>query len=503
MSYDVEGDSMSRWFEILIQKITPDTSKPIIVFDPQEYLQIAELQQQLKQEGYNLIFTEPGIMVRMKYECEVRGKPKTMLVISGEYDLVDDMKDSAFVVELKSKDLFRNFDENAIKGLNFSDLNKIDSIPLYKELSYDETVDFLNKIHQEDEINKAENLKQTADNMYVCIKERLKSIEDLYSDWFDIASDLGELGYCVYKLCDKEILAKYNELLESVNTSFQIFVSKKYDSLFSMSGLRYPVTIDKDQDYIAANTKGLKAVLIVIDGMNYWQWKILKHKLESYSLTIDEKTTLSWLPSITALARQSIFSGKKPNLSIDNRNEGELFKKYWIDNQQKLSYQILYKSIKTEQKIEIPSSDIMVAGFVINALDEMMHGTILGYEQLFINTELWIEKSDICTSIKKLRDEGYKVYISTDHGNIDAELNLRLTAGQKTLIHSRSKRFIQFDTEKQAELFIEENSNCNLGRKDNSVYFKDNHGFGAPGENLITHGGSHILELLIPIGVVQ
>lgn len=596
MSYDVEGDCMSRWFETIIQKVTPSTNKPIIVIDSQKYLEITEVQDRLIQEDYKVNFVEPGIQVRMKYELEVKGREKTILVIIGKYPLVDDMKESAFVVELKSKDIFRNFDENAINGLSFNALSIIDSLSIFNELSYEETIQFmlenlygidfqawkLNKSKERclailisvytnnekpnkaindylesigkpyfgsavkdfidkqkllefvnalksEEINfenpmlakEIANLKITGsiennieskqekdsqkliNELFEFLTERIKTIGDQYKDWFEIAPKLGELGYAIFELNNKEYFDKYNEILNTINNRFQLFVNNHYDSLFLMSGLRHPITIDKVQDYIAASTKNNKIAFIVIDGMNYWQWTLLKHYLENEKLNVEEKTTLSWLPSITAWARQSIFAGKKPDLTITNRTEGDLFKKYWIDKHQKQTYQVSYEAVKNNEKIKIPSSDVTVAGLVTNGLDELMHGNILGYEQLFINTKLWIEKSCICDAVKELRNAGYEVYISTDHGNIEAELNLKLTAGQKTVMLSKSKRFVQFDTEEQAISFIENNKEYQLGKKDKSVYFRDTNGFGSSGEKVITHGGSHILELLIPVGVIK
>ena len=52
---------------------------------------------------------------------------------------LDDMKESAFVVELKPKEIFRNFDENAISGLNYKQLCMLDKIQVFKELSFEET----------------------------------------------------------------------------------------------------------------------------------------------------------------------------------------------------------------------------------------------------------------------------------------------------------------------------------------------------------------------------
>ena len=600
MPYDGEGNSMSRWFETIIQKVTPSTNKPIIVIDSQKYLEITEIQDRLNQEDYKLIFVEPGLQVRMKYELEVRDRKKTILVITGKYALVDDMRASSFVVELKPKEVFRNFDENAISGLSFNALSTIDSLSIFTELSYEETVQFMlenlygidlqawkqnkskerclailisvytnsekpnkaindfletigkpyfgNKIKEfsdrqklleyinglkSDEINfenpmlskeianlkinlkitgtienniqskQNKDLQKLINDLFDFLSERIKSIGEQYKDWFEIAPKLGELGYAVFELNEKDNFVKYNELLNTINNRFQIFVNNHYESLFSMSGLRHPITIDKVQDYIAASTKNSKIAFIVIDGMNYCQWTLLKHCLESEKLSVDEKPTLSWLPSITAWARQSIFAGRKPDLSINNRTEGELFKKYWIEKHQKQIYQVSYEAIKNNEKIKLPSSDVTVAGFVTNGLDELMHGNILGYEQLYINTKLWIEKSCICDAVKELRNAGYEVYISTDHGNIEAELNLKLTAAQKTVMLSKSKRFVQFDTEEQAVLFIENNKEYQLGKKDKSVYFRGTNGFGSSGEKVITHGGSHILELLIPVGVIK
>lgn len=596
MSYDVEGDCMSRWFETIIQKVTPSTNKPIIVIDSQKYLEITEVQDRLTQEDYKLIFVKPGIQVRMEYELEVKGREKTIIVITGKYPLVDDMKESAFVVELKPKDIFRNFDENAINGLSFNALSTIDSLSIFNELSYEETIQFmlenlygidfqawkLNKSKERclailisvytnnekpnkaindflenigkpyfgtkvkdfsdkqkllefinalksEEINfenpmlakeianlkitgsiennieskQEKDLQKLINELFEFLTERIKTIGDQYKDWFEIAPKLGELGYAIFELNNKEYFDKYNEILNTINNRFQFFVNNHYDSLFSMSGLRHPITIDKVQDYIAASTKNNKIAFIVIDGMNYWQWTLLKHYLENEKLNVEEKTTLSWLPSITAWARQSIFAGKKPDLTITNRTEGDLFKKYWIEKHQKQTCQVSYEAVKNNEKIKLPSSDVTVAGFVTNGLDELMHGNILGYEQLFINTKLWIEKSCICDAVKELRNAGYEVYISTDHGNIEAELNLKLTAGQKTVMLSKSKRFVQFDTEEQAITFIENNKEYRLGKKDKSVYFRDTNGFGSSGEKVITHGGSHILELLIPVGVIK
>ena len=156
---------MSRWFEKIIEMVTPSTQKPIIVIDTQKYLEITEIQERLNQEEYSLIFSEPGIQVRMKYELEVKNRTKTILIINGKCPLVDDMKESAFVVELNPREIFRNFDEKAIKGLSFAELNKIDSVPLYKELSFEETTSVVKDIFQKDNAKQTAGLKKNANDL--------------------------------------------------------------------------------------------------------------------------------------------------------------------------------------------------------------------------------------------------------------------------------------------------------------------------------------------------
>lgn len=487
------------WIDTILDKVTPQTKKPIIVLDPQKFLLFAEFQERLSQDGYTLVFANPGIEVRMKYELEVSGKEKAMLVILGKCNLVDDMRASSFVVELSAKNIFRNFDERAIAKLSYKELCKLDKIQVFKELSFEDTKKIV------EEKIKRTSIEEEKAELAGLLRDLQNEDFDINDEksWFAIAPKIGEAGRLAYMLQDTDLERLFIEAINTLNGKFQQFLEAKYESLFTRTGIKHPYTIDKVQDFIAANSKNCKVAFIVIDGMNLWQWDMLKNALQNTGLTVQDKTTLSWLPSITAWARQSIFSGKKPDFSIDNRTEGELFKKYWAERQQKLAHQLSYERVGTGEKLTVPHSDVVVAGFVINALDDMMHGNVFGYRELYLKTELWIKQSAICSSIKNLRDAGFDVYISTDHGNVEANLCLKLSSGQKAVMNSRSKRFVQFDTEEQAALFITSYTNFALGQRGKSVYFKDTSGFGTSGKKVITHGGSHILELLIPVGVIK
>lgn len=507
------------WAEKIIEKITPETQKPVVAVDPQKYLALPELQEQIKRLGFTLVFAEPTIEAHVKFELYARGKPKTILAVLGKYTPLDDIKAAAFVAELKPREFFPNFDERAIFGLDYKELCKLGRIQIFSELTFDET----EKLVQEKiKRTSLEDEKQELSCLFLDL-QRGGDFSDA-NFWFSLAPKIGGAGRLAYKLAEAAVrpfgtpsviagldpaissenfVKEYQNTLEKLNQKFQSFLDQKYESLFTRTGLKQPFTIDKVQDFIASNSKGRKAAFIVIDGMNLWQWNMLKTSLQGAGMNVEEKFTLSWLPSITAWARQSIFKGAKPDITINNSTEGDLFKHYWTQKQHKMGFQLLYKKVGASEKISVPESDVQVAGFVTNALDDLMHGNVLGCEELYLKTDLWIHQAEICRSVAELKSAGFDVYISTDHGNIDAKLCLKLSSGQKAVMNSRSKRFVQFDTDEQAENFIRQNQNYSLGKRGRCVYFRDTNAFGSSGGFEITHGGSHLLEMLIPVGIIK
>ena len=127
-----------------------------------------------------------------------------------------------------------------------------------------------------------------------------------------------------------------------------------------------------------------------------------------------------------------------------------------------------------------------------------MHGSILGNSQLKTSTEQWIEKSKIIQSISALREKGFHIYITADHGNIEATGLKNLTLKEKVGTLSRGKRHLHFTNETIMENFLEQNTNLTLGKKGLSVYLKNQEAFTDENTQVITHGGSHLWEVIVP-----
>ena len=333
------------------------------------------------------------------------------------------------------------------------------------------------------------------------IKSRSVSIQDQPYEWFDLAKVIGDVYYLVLNLNNPEVTLLVLETLNELNNRFQRFVQHTYWSLFSLSGSRYPVVISRVLDYMQAQQSPKKA-LIVIDGMNLWQWYAIQQELAEQEIVVNEMATLAFLPSITAWSRQALLKGSKPDLEKDNSGEEKLFREYWTQKGYQ-NYQIGHQRFGIEKPV---NEGLLVAASVValvcNDLDDLMHGAVMGDEQLLQDTQQWTRKVGLVGLIQLLKNNGYMCFITTDHGNIEASATSILPMTAKNISTSKSKRHIRFVSNEQAEQFQKDNPGLAVKRRDSSLYLTDNTAFIKEGK-VITHGGSHVLELIIPLGVIE
>ncbi len=328
--------------------------------------------------------------------------------------------------------------------------------------------------------------------------EQQHGIEDLYSQWFNLIQILAKAKVKELHSTNQTLKQQLNQVIQTLNQRFQRFIDNAYSSLFSLSGVRRPVVVCRVLEYIKAQPEQRKA-LLVIDGMNYWQWLLIAKALHGAGIACNSRTTLAFIPSITAWSRQALFKGGKPNLAEDNTKESALFKAFWQSNGFS-GNQIDFVRLGHNQLFyaESISETIKILGLVCNDLDDIMHGSILGNEQLMASTKQWIQQSKIIDTIASLRSHGFKVYITTDHGNIEATGIKNLKLKDKVGSISRSKRYIHFSNETMLSNFREQNPHLTIGIKGNSVYLKQEEAFTDENLKIITHGGSHLWEVLIP-----
>lgn len=335
------------------------------------------------------------------------------------------------------------------------------------------------------------------------LEQQQSSIEDLYDQWFNLIQVLAKAKIKELNSTNQGLKESFSQVVVAMNQRFQRFIDNAYASLFSLSGVRRPVVVSRVLEYIKAQPDQRKA-LLVIDGMNYWQWLLIAKALQNSGITVHSKSTMAYIPTITAWSRQALFKGNKPNLMETNSKEANLFTEFWKNNGYS-DYQIGFLSFGIHKPLEVAaiSDSVNILGLVNDDLDDIMHGAVLGNDQLMTSTLQWIQKSGLVEYIGALRAKGFKIFITTDHGNVEAKGIKNLKLKEKVGSLSRGKRHIHFSNETMLANFREQNPDLIVGIRDNSVYLRQEEAFTDQNVKVVTHGGSHLWEVLIPLGELQ
>ena len=330
------------------------------------------------------------------------------------------------------------------------------------------------------------------------LKQQIEIIEDIPDQWFKIIQVLSSAKLRSLLSKDSYLKEGYQQVENSFNTRFQRFIDNTYSSLFTYSGVRKPVVVSRILEHMNSKSPTKKA-LLVIDGMNYWQWNLLGKALAEDGIKWSANASLAFIPTITAWSRQAIFKGDKPDMDEDNSKEAKLFRTYWQKHGVP-EYQIDFRKFSVNEPLSFASisNDTKILGLVCNDLDDIMHGSILGNNQLKTSTEQWIEQSKIVQTISGLKAKGFQVFITADHGNIEATGIKNLTLKEKVGALSRGKRHLHFTNETLLKNFQENNNGLNIGVKGLSVYLKNKEAFTDENSQVITHGGSHLWEVIVP-----
>ena len=459
----------------------------LLVKNPDAFLKREEVKLALSKEGIR-VFDKEGIALRVDFELVYKNDPtNTLYIITATNGLVEDIKAEGVVVDFQLSAYFTDYHATTILDCTLSTLELLFAKKPDSSLNKKETERYIatfSEVKQEKFLYDIAKFRKLLSELLAKDKKDWYSIILLTSTAL-VETIEGKLG--------KEIL----ESLIHVNNLFQVELKKSFKQSINSNAIKKPRVVSKIQDHLAYHYKEEKVALVVVDGMAYWQYLLLKKKLSSFVLK--EDITYSWIPSITQLSRQAIFKGGIPdNGYIQNpKNEKRLWFTYWEDKGLQ-KYQIRYN----HENIDTTGLErITKFGIVYKDLDEKMHSSS-DYVDLKKLTENWIERSRIVITLKELVKQGFLIFLTTDHGNISANGWRNLKGKEKLGTNksgSRSARHIEYSEQWIADDFLNSNPELkNAVVQDEKVIYLTNNLSFSNKKELVTHGGSHLLEVLVP-----
>lgn len=358
-------DSISRGFHPLT-----------IVSNPDGFLAHEDVIQELKRESPTDVVVGSDIQLRVHYELNLRRNPeKSAIYILSTGDMLPDISTKANNVRFKIAELFPNFVD--------------------KETISRQSLDILSKLYNKhiQGIVTAQRLKDLiADLTSSCVAEpvkdfgeaivNLKNIDN--PDWSDVAT-IRRISELFIKVVDNDRYDEIAETIDNLNFEFQHYLDNTYWNSINANPYLKPRCVNGIVSHIRDNYQpGQKVALVVVDGMAFWQYGVLRTALEDLHISpTEEDWTYSWIPSITCLSRQAIFAGKHPTIDYTQSPNNERLA--WQSQWQTGFPQYFYDN--GDEPLHI-SNDCKRLALVTVALDEKMHSST-SYVELLALTKIW------------------------------------------------------------------------------------------------------------------
>lgn len=429
-----------------------------------------------------------GTNIEQRIRFEMR-EPEGLLILLSQDNstYLEDIKRQAVSVEFELAMYLQSYHIPSLIELDLPMLDKLFRHQPLVRLNRKETQDFIKKL-------KAESASvETVFDLDEFVEELNSLIKEETINWPVVSWLIAE---SVSKTIGKPAFEKLYVQINKVNLAFQETLQRSYHQSKNSSPVNKPRIVSKILDYLNFNFRDKKISLIVVDGMALWQYELLRTSLPANK---HEEIIYSWLPSITQLSRQAIFRGDTPQTDYRQgpKSEEKLWKAYWKEKGCH-EFEVIYQ----HEKIDFSNLDsVSKLAIVFKDLDDKMHGST-DYADLLQLTKNWIERSKIIQVVAELTSKGFTVFLTTDHGNIQAKGWRGLQGREKLGTNksgSRSERHIEYSEKWLSDEFMENNPEMesSVVMEAQAIYFKTDLSFSNK-DSLVTHGGAHLLEVLIP-----
>ncbi len=344
---------------------------------------------------------------------------------------------------------------------------------------------------------------------------------------------------------DKTENKSMSEVLEmqktEANSNFADFVISNYEDWLNDPNIERPLLSHQLMKKKVFPQLGQSPLFfIVIDNLRFDQWKIIEEDILEYFNVVEEEAYYSILPTTTAYARNSIFSGKLP-LEMSKRdqdiwvgedteegknNKEEEFLERQIKRANlniKFSYHKIIHANQGKQLNDnfnnLSQNDLNVV--VYNFVDMLSHARTdmrmirelapdeSAYRSL---TKSWFQHSPLFDLLKMISDGRGKVIITTDHGTYRVKKPYKILGDRNVNTNLRYKLGKNLNFKESDSIYVERRpERLHLPKPNVSttfVFATEDLFFAYPNNynhyvniyrDTFQHGGISMEEMIIPI----
>jgi len=344
-----------------------------------------------------------------------------------------------------------------------------------------------------------------------------------HKDWSEFAKQYGEILARVHDLGNSsgndamvEVHGLVKTLQDQSDQNLQAWVAAKhYADLSTLSFHNGPVMVHRIPDYLSSRRKAIgadKIALLVFDGLSLDQWVQIRERLieNTKRFAFDEGTSFAWLPTVTSVSRQAMFSGRKPREfeeSIGHTNKEEsLWKAYWQEQGVKPNEIMYQRSLRQVEQLDALATDLddrrpKVVGLVIDEVDDRLHKE-RSKQDVALWIANWLKTGFVDRLFSLLLDKGFHIYLTADHGNVEAVGMGRPTQGD--IPETRGERVRVYRSEPLLADSVASYPNtvkldiAGLPANFMPLFAGGRTAFVTDGEQVVVHGGISVEELIVP-----
>lgn len=473
----------------IAHKIVVDYYDISIVANPDGFL-TQDVVRYLLYQAYGIkIVTGNNLQIRTHYELNHNkdATEKTIYISNSSSPLLADIKRNAYCCNFTISEVFPMFaDKSLVRKQPYEVLEILYERAGTRRVLMPECNSLILSIVQE-----LEDRKRRSAEFF---QEQLSNLE---INWNNQSSTISSVSRILAKSIKANVYDGLATAIDDINAKFQKWIDEEYFATLRSNPLLKPKSVNNILPFLVDNySRDDKVALLVIDGFTYWQYTILKDYLATKDFKIKDDCTLAWLPSITMLSRQAIFRGSDPHQDYKQNPENE--KKLWFEFWKQHgfgTYEIQYLNDNQEFAI---NEGVKRLAVVTVEMDEKMHSST-DYKDLCSLTENWCPR--ISKQIETIVNAGYKLFLTTDHGSVLSQGWRALSQVEKVFLYkdgSRGARHLIYNNRDEQDRFYNQNADLPMLMHNNWISIRDNHCFAKEFTKIITHGGSHFLEVVIP-----
>lgn len=348
------------------------------------------------------------------------------------------------------------------------------------------------------------------------VQEKVASLHSIFkedysvferNDWLQFASALGQLQQ---QLLEGHINGDFKKEIGRANEAFNEWMKQNFQQLRSLPVVPKPKMVHQIPHYLV-RAADKKIALIVLDGMSFTQWHLIKEHLHTKAWTFEETAVFAWVPSVTSVSRQALFSGLEPRFFAETiettRKEKALWTTFWEQqgfSKQNIAYEksLGLKAYNRETLAYQFSPAIRIYGAVIDVIDQFMHGATQGLQTVQSELKTWLNSSYLDRFLEDLTHAGFDIYLTADHGNVECIGKGRITQG--VTVDSKGERVRIYSSQNIRNHTALEHphtlawEDASLPKDYHVLMAQKNGAFVPKNDKIVTHGGIHLEEMIVP-----